>query len=57
MKNKLITLIFFLLAFAQLNAQSDPVEFDKQLTELAKTQPGLLEKVWPRPGQAAPAQP
>ena len=34
-----------LMGYADVFAQADPVEFDKQLTELSKIQPGLLEKV------------
>lgn len=45
MKNKIVLLIIFLIAFTKLSAQSDPIVFEAQLVELSKTQPGLLEKV------------
>lgn len=39
-------LFYLIVAFTfGVHAQTDPVEFDKQLTELAKTQVGLLQKV------------
>lgn len=45
MKLRQLTLILYLLIFLQTHAQTDPLEFEKQLTELSKTQPGLLQKV------------
>ncbi len=45
MKNKIVLLIIFLIAFTKLSAQSDPIVFEAELNELSKTQPGLLEKV------------
>lgn len=45
MKIRQLALILYLLIFLQTHAQSDPAVFEKQLTELAQTQPGLLQKV------------
>lgn len=45
MKNKIVLLIIFLIAFTKLSAQTDPIVFEAQLNELSKTQAGLLEKV------------
>ncbi|MBI3133504.1 MAG: type II and III secretion system protein [Bacteroidetes bacterium] len=45
MKKCIILSLFLLVGLTGVYAQTDPAEFDKQLTELAKSQPGLLEKV------------
>lgn len=45
MKKRIIIGLIFVFSALRLQAQSDPAVFDQQLTELAKVQPGLLEKV------------